>query len=66
MVRAIAPFRPATQQIVSETAAPVTQSSWDGLICETHVFPASVERSITPPFPARHRVKPEGAFKKEE
>ena len=63
-VRAIAPLRPTSQQTVSETAAPASQSSWDGLTCETHVFPASVERSIIPPFPARQRVEPDGAFNK--
>src|SRR5512135_1264761 len=65
-VRAIAPLRPTSQQTVSETAAPASQSSLDGLICETHVFPALVERSIIPPFPARQRVEPDGAVNKEK
>src|SRR5229473_1031140 len=66
MVRAIAPLRPTSQQTASETTAPASQSSLDGLACEPHVFPASMERSMAPPFPARQRLEPDGAFNNEE
>src|SRR5216683_3963602 len=66
VVRAIAPLRPTSQQTASETTAPASQSSLDGLACEPHVFPASMERSMAPPFPARQRLEPDGAFNNEE
>src|ERR1700682_1414374 len=64
VVRAIAPLRPASQQMVPETAAPVSHSSCEGLTCEIQVLPASVERWMVPPFPARQRFEPDGAFTK--
>src|SRR6266853_2242182 len=60
VVRAIAPLRPTIQEILSEAAVPASQSSCDGLVCETHVRPASAERWMIPPFPARHRIFPVG------
>src|SRR3984893_9335179 len=62
VVRAIAPLRPTIQQIVSEIAAPASQSSCDGLVCKIHVRPASVERSMLPPLPTRQDVDPDGAL----
>ena len=62
VVLAIEPLRPTSQQTVSEIAAPARQSSLAGLICEDHVFPASVERSITPAFPTRQRDEPVADF----
>src|ERR1700680_1041853 len=62
VVRAIAPLRPASQQIVSETAAPASQSSCEGLACKIQVPPALLERWMVPPFPARQRIEPDGAF----
>src|ERR1700704_2808071 len=62
VVRAIAPLRPTIQQILSETAVPASQSSWDGLVCKIHVRPVSAERWIFPPFPARQKIFPDGVF----
>ena len=62
VVRAMAPLRPTIQEILSETAVPASQSSCDGLVCKIHVRPASAERWMFPPFPARQRIFPVGAF----
>src|ERR1700682_524414 len=62
VVLAIAPLRPTIQLVVSETAAPASQSSGDGLVCCTHVRPASLERSMFPPLPTRQNIDPDGVL----
>src|SRR5580704_4599395 len=46
VVRAMAPWPPTSQQVLSDIAAPASQSSMLGLTCAIHVFPASVEWAI--------------------
>src|ERR1700733_9110728 len=65
-VRAMEPLRPTSQQTVSETAAPASQSWEDGLSCKTQVFPPSLDRSMIPLFPARQRIEPDGDFREAE
>src|SRR5258708_39000382 len=62
VVRAIDPLRPTSQQTVSEIAAPASHSSREGLLCTIQLRPASVERWMFPPFPARKRIEPDCAF----
>src|ERR1700730_850553 len=62
VVRAMARFRPTIQQTVSETVAPASQSSCNGLACDVQVLPESEERWIFPPFPARQRIFADGVF----
>ncbi len=62
VVRAMEPFRPTSQHTVSEIGAAPSQACGDGLACTTHVLPASIERWIFPPVPARHKTCPEGAL----
>src|SRR5689334_19593828 len=53
--------RPTTQHTLSEGAEPAVKSTRTLLICRDHEAPASLENSIIPVWPARHRTLFPGA-----
>src|SRR2546430_1964434 len=56
MVRRIVPARPTIQQTLSEGAEPDVRSTSTLLVCRVQEVPPSLENSIMPARPARHKT----------